>query len=405
MPASCYPTGTTIYVRDKAYDSLILFDGRNNNSFLIDMNGSVVHSWEYSGFPVKMINPVLNNGKKGDIICQQGSDVYVCEKLIIVDWQGKIVREWGSENASGVAQQNHGLKVLPNGNLLILAFCDSSFAELRARNIKDQVIYEVDKSGKIVWQWLSSEHIEELGFTGQKRDLLFSEKSRNRSSLFVINNINTIGENIWWDKGDERFNPDNIIFDSREGSFTAIIDKKTSKIVWEIGPDLSGSYDYSKQSFTGKIPRKLDMLCGQHNSQIIPRNLQGEGNLLIFDNQGAAGFPPIHQNMFPGSRVMEINPITLEIVWQYDASKNGLPLWHFYSSFVSTVKRLPNGNTLICEGMYGRIFQVTFEGEIVWEYINPHFGQWTDHDVDSGGSKSNYIFNAQVVPHDWVPQN
>jgi outer membrane protein assembly factor BamB len=136
---------------------------------------------------------------------------------------------------------------------------------------------------------------------------------------------------------------------------------------------------------------------------MIPEGLPGEGNILVFDNQGAAGFPPIYLNMFPGSRILEIDPTTEQILWQYDASCTGRPFWTFFSSFISSARRLPNGNTLICEGMNGRLFQVTTAGEIVWEYVNPHFGQWADHDVESGGSMSNWVFRAQPIPYDWVP--
>lgn len=404
MSVSVYPKGTTIHNKKKSYQSYTLFDGRDGQTYLIDMEGNLIHVWPYSGFPVEMINPALNSGRKGDILCQQGSDMYLCENLLIVDWMGHIIWKWGKEAPGGAAQQNHGLKILPNGNILCLVFRESTHSDLIARNIKDQAIYEIDRQGNIIWQWFSSDHIEELGFAGEKKRLLFSEKSRNRSSLFVLNNINTLGPNKWWDTGDQRFHPDNIIFDSREGCFTAIIDKSSGSVVWKIGPDLPGSYDYSKQCFIGKVPRALDMLCGQHNSHMIAKGLDGEGNILIFDNQGAAGFPPVYQNLFLGSRVLEIDPITAQIVWQYDASKNNLPLWYFYSSFVSSVHRLPNNNTLICEGMYGRIFQITPEGEIVWEYVNPYFGNWSDHDVESGGAQSNYIFRAQTIPFDWIPQ-
>jgi hypothetical protein len=100
---------------------------------------------------------------------------------------------------------------------------------------------------------------------------------------------------------------------------------------------------------------------------------------------------------------LEIDPVTQQILWQYDASCSGMPFWNFFSSFISSARRLPNGNTSICEGMHGRLFQVTPHGEIVWEYVNPIFGQWADHDVESGGSRSNWIFRAQVIPYDWVP--
>jgi len=54
-----------------------------------------------------------------------------------------------------------------------------------------------------------------------------------------------------------------------------------------------------------------------------------------------------------------------EIVWQYTGESSGRPVWSFFSSFVSSAQRLPNGNTLIDEGMNGRIFQITRDGDIV----------------------------------------
>lgn len=81
----------------------------------------------------------------------------------------------------------------------------------------------------------------------------------------------------------------------------------------------------------------------------------------------------------------------------------GRDYWTFYSSFISSARRLPNGNTLICEGMYGRIFQVTQSGETVWEYMNPIFGTQVLHGVHTGATATNWIFRAQPVPCEWVP--
>ena len=88
MSVSVYPKGTTIHNKKKSYQSYTLFDGRDGQTYLIDMEGNLIHVWPYSGFPVEMINPALNSGRKGDILCQQGSDMYLCENLLIVDWMG-----------------------------------------------------------------------------------------------------------------------------------------------------------------------------------------------------------------------------------------------------------------------------------------------------------------------------
>ena len=62
---------------------------------------------------------------------------------------------------------------------------------------------------------------------------------------------------------------------------------------------------------------------------------------------------------------------------------------------MSSAQRLPNGNTLITEGSDGRIFEVTVEHEIVWEYLSPYALK---------NRKTNMIYRAYRVPYEWVPQ-
>jgi hypothetical protein len=406
MPPSIFPTGVTIYFPERAYSSYVLFDGRDGKSYLIDMNGNDVKRWNYTGFPVEMIDPKLARGKLGHVFVQKEPDIFANETLLELDWNGKVVWEWGEKAPAGKAQQNHDQERLPNGNTLVLARITHIVPGLSKEPLADQVIYEVTLDGEIAWKWVSSEHIEELGFrTDKTKKLVLSKRMRPRSSLFVINNMQTLGPNKWHKGGDERFHPSNIMIDSREGNFISIIDRKTGKIVWRMGPDYPGAYDFSKRINTNQIPRPVNLISGQHDAHMIREGLPGAGNILVFDNQGSAGFPPVYLNLFQGSRILEINPKTKEIVWQYDASTSGKPYWTFFSSFISSARRLPNGNTLICEGMHGRLFQVTPEGEIVWEYVNPHYGEWADHDIASGGNLTNWIYRAQPIPYNWVPEN
>jgi outer membrane protein assembly factor BamB len=83
-----------------------------------------------------------------------------------------------------------------------------------------------------------------------------------------------------------------------------------------------------------------------------------DGNILVFDNRMGEG----------ASRVIELDPIAGEIVWEYPRSATS----DFYSRTRGTVQRFPNGNTLIGESNRGRVFEVTPEGEVVWEYRTPY---------------------------------
>jgi len=82
------------------------------------------------------------------------------------------------------------------------------------------------------------------------------------------------------------------------------------------------------------------------------------GNILIFDNGPLRGY----------SRVIELNPLTERIEWEY----TGKPDREFLSRAISSAQRLPNGNTLVCDGNNCRLFEVTPDKEIVWEFVNPY---------------------------------
>ena len=56
---------------------------------------------------------------------------------------------------------------------------------------------------------------------------------------------------------------------------------------------------------------------------------------------------------------------------------------------ISGAQRLKSGNTLICEGIWGRIFEVTKNNKLVWEYISPYFTS-----QDSKDPQSNCVFRA-----------
>ncbi len=80
--------------------------------------------------------------------------------------------------------------------------------------------------------------------------------------------------------------------------------------------------------------------------------------MLVYDNQG----------LIRRSTVLQIDPATSEVLWLYRGDGDD----PFYSVGAGSCQRLPNGNTLITESMMGRAFEVTPEGETVWEFYNPH---------------------------------
>jgi hypothetical protein len=406
---SIFPTGVTIYDPGRAYNMYVLFDGRDGKSYLIDMNGNEVKTWDRIGFPSEMLDPIVSGGERGHIFVQlsgtggHGPSIFNNAEVAELNWDGDLIWRWGEQAPGGAANQNHDQHRLPNGNTLLIATLRHPVKGFRSPMVADQCIYEVSREGKIVWRWVASEHLNEFGFTAEALNLIRSGFSITtaRAGFLTINNMKVLGPNRWYNSGDARFHPDNLMIDSREGNFIAIIEKRTGIIVWRLGPDYPDQRQSpTKRAFNTQLPRAVDQISGQHDAHLIPEGLPGAGNLLVFDNQGSAGFPPAYLSAFAGSRVLEMDPIRKEIVWQYTGEDSDRPLWSFSSTFISSARRLPNGNTLICEGMNGRIFQVTRNGEIVWEYVSPYFGR-----VTLGGRAvlTNWVYRAQPVPYDWAP--
>lgn len=197
-----------------------------------------------------------------------------------------------------------------------------------------------------------------------------------------------------------RFKPENIIFDCREANILAILDKETGKIVWRIGPDFNATPEL----------KKLGWIIGQHHFHMIPKGLPGEGNLMVFDNGGWGGYGVPNPSAPIGvknalrdySRVLEFNPVTLEVVWKLTPKELGHAVptdaSKFYSPYVSSAQRLPNGNTMVTEGSDGRVIEVTPDHEIVWEWISPYYTH------NEKGPKNNMIYRAYRYPYSYVPQ-
>ena len=401
----------TRYDPSKAYNDFVLFTGADKVTRLIDLDGNVVREWNYAGFPSYFIDPALAGGQRGHILVTLSTvnskgvgavpgrnNLDISKTIGEVDWDGKTVWQWGGDKApGGAAQQHHDWRRLPNGNTLILANLLHPVTGFAQPQVLDDVVYEINPKGETVWKWVASDHLEEFGFTPEQLKLV---RAAPTADYLHVNNLSVVGPNRWFDAGDKRFDPENLLFNSRNANFIAIIDKKTGKVVWTLGPNFPSSGEFASR---GKkpTPRPVDQISGQHDAHIIPAGLPGAGNLLVFDNQGEAGYPRASLNVTGGSRILEIDPVKKEIVWEYTGESSGAPGWTFRSSFISSARRLPNGNTLIDEGFDGRLFQVTPQGEIAWEYVSPYFGEFP-----SAGSKltSNWVYRAQPVPYEWAPE-
>ena len=427
MSATIFPTGVTIYNPEKCWSGYTILQAAERGALLIDMNGNEVRMWEgLQGFPNKMLPGGYVMGSLGERNPKYGLQDQT--DLVQVDWDGNIVWKFDKaeyvedpgEEPQWMARQHHDYQREGNtvgyyvpgsdpktnsGNTLILAHKNVHVPAISDKMLLDDVIYEVDWDGDIVWEWKVSDHFEELGFDAIARNLMYRDpnyytgfgNSHIAGDWVHTNSMSVLGPNKWYDAGDERFHPDNIIVDGREANIIFIISKATGKITWKLGPD----YDNSPEA------KAIGWIIGQHHAHMIPHTLPGGGNILVFDNGGWGGYDVPNPGAPTGvkaalrdySRVLEIDPVAMKIVWQYTPTEAGflapMDSNRFYSPFISGMQRLPNGNTLITEGSDGRVFEVTPDHKIVWEFVSPYKGKFVP---------MNMTYRAYRVPYEWVPQ-
>jgi len=378
-----YPTGTTIYKPEKCFNGYTLYPSSKPDvgALLIDMNGNVVKQWkDYKGFMVNLLpGGRILGGKVGRATSAFNHSVGA-DDVVQQDFDGNV--EWTFGRADEIevdgkkhwsARQNHDLvregcpvayyvpgmePLVDGGKTMMLSYRSGHWPEVTRDYLPRATrMIEVTWGGDIVWDWMPAEQFEQFGHSPAATD--------------------------------------------DRGTMLYIISHETGEIVWKIGPDYTHD------------PKLVEMgvLVGPHHAHVIPRGLPGEGNVLVYDNGGAGGFGDPNPGAPEGvwnalrdhSRVLEINPVTLDVVWEFTAETAGFPvmgedLSRFYSRYKSAAQRLPNGNTLITESHCGRIFEVTVDGEIVWEYTNPH------NLATREGLFFSDVFRGYRYPYEWVPQ-
>ncbi len=334
-------SGVIVYDRDRAYKGYNLYCSRVRPEVrLIDMQGNLVHVWTY---PPDSVNTwdhavMLGNG-----------DVVLIEKfkyLLRLDWDSNPV--WRNR-----MEVHHDVMPLADGTFYTIV---RDIREHRGLQVRFPAIVRLSADGLEIDRWSTYENWEEMGAVLDRRSFLDTvldsliatgnaaladEDLHKRPSLrkysrgnrvydyFHLNTISLLPETPL--AGDPRFRPGNLLVCFRNVNQIAILDGDSKEILWAWG---EGELEW---------PHHPTMLA--------------DGSILVFDNGVER----------KSSRVLEVDPETRRIEWQY----RGDPPGTFYTYEKGSAQRLPNGNTLISEGNEGRAFEVTRTGEIVWEWLSP----------------------------------
>ncbi|MCC6795942.1 MAG: hypothetical protein IT366_12565 [Candidatus Hydrogenedentes bacterium] len=305
--------------------SNLVVSGHAPEAVLIDMAGNVLHTWRCTldeAIPGYEKPPHVRDAARESwrraYLYPDGSLLAIFEgmALIKLDTGSKVV--W-----SYTAGCHHDMQVLPDGNIYVLT------SEARD-GVIDNGIALLDANGKelrrisLLDGFRNSVYAPLLAWLPIEGDLL------HVNTVNVMDGVNA--DHI------PAFAAGNLLISSLTLNTIAIVDFQSGTVPWAL---------------TG-------MTVAQHEPTLLQN-----GNILVFDNRGAG----------ETSRVLEIDPVTREVVWKHPEN-GGAP---FYSEWCGSVQRLPNGNTLITETDNGRAFEVSPEHKVVWEYINPN--QFDEKDV------------------------
>lgn len=371
----------------------------STDTHLVDVEGHIVHTWPSTlqaghGAYVLDDGTLLRAVKTGN-----GRPVQLAGGAVQrVALDGTVL--WDFRYDGPGVTSHHDLEMLPNGNVLIIAWEEKTEQEtLQAgRNplliedlpFRPDHIIEVRQTGPttgdIVWEWHVWDHLiqdfdpamDNFGDVAAHPELVDINFPIERPPAGDWNHCNTV-----------KYDPvhDVIVISARAQDELWIIDHSTTTAEaaghtggrFGKGGDLLYRWGNPVAYRAGGYGDQ--QLFGQHGTRVIAEGLPGAGNILMFNNEHPMGtavweiVPPRAPN-----GEFTIDPVTGRFgpeapVWRYSAPD-------IDSFIVSNAERLPNGNTLVCSGFQGYLFEVSPRGDRVWDYATGHRIVFQSHYVD-----------------------
>ena len=306
------------------HEGLNLFtSGHAQAAYLMDMRGQIIHEWTHDFFRVFPEHKGPRSGENIDFwrrahLFENGDLLAIYEGfgLIKLDKDSNLI--WA--NPLGF---HHDLFLGKNGEIYTLTHKAKVIPTIhKYEPVLEDFITILDPDGNVVREVSLLEAFQRSSFAS------FLDKMPRSGDIFHTNTIEVLdGSNV---ERSPIFKKGNVLISVLGMNVVAIVDMDTESVVW----GLSGQWKRQHQ------PTLLD-----------------NGHLLVFDNLGNRGM----------SKVVEIDPLTQQIVWLYEGTEENA----FRSRTCGSNQRLANGNTLITESDRGRAFEVTPDKRIVWEYYNP----------------------------------
>ena len=295
----------------------------DSNAQLVDMSGKVLHVWDageliFDHAELLPDGSVLGLSQEGGYVFKLGFDSRVV-------WKTKI-------------GAHHDLDVALNGDILVLTEGGVHLKQLHPRRPTiENWIQVLSAGGKAKGRVPLSRLLLSSGIPLERMKAVMARNVEEEGQgdgfdAFHANTIEVLRKDVLT-ADQQLLRKGQVLICLRHLNLVCVVDMKSERIVWSWG---------------------MDELDRPHQPSMLDN-----GDVLIFDNGSRRGF----------SRVLEVDPREGKIRWQYAAH----PREDFFTAASGGCQRLPNGNTLITESMTGRIFEVTRDGEVVWEFFSPLF--------------------------------
>ncbi|MGE5942993.1 MAG: aryl-sulfate sulfotransferase [Flavobacteriales bacterium] len=360
-----------VYKADKLENSLalVVLNG-GKSSYLVDKKGEILKVWD---FDIALGNDLelLPNGKllgifKATNLSFSFGGFGGIIRIINVD--GSIDWEFNYHSENYLA--HHDVEMLPNGNVLIIAW--ERILALDAQNMGIDVNHDIfteslievnPNNDQIVWEWHTKDHIvQDIDNTLPNYGIV-----KDNPQLINHNYVKNDNGNLMHINGIDYDPVKDVIYMSVNFySEVWVIDHSTTTLESSIheggtynkGGDLIYRFG-NPEAYDNTIGKRL--FYNNHFPNFLESNEIGAGNVLVFNNNYDAGQSTVHEFKMPVN--FELNS---------DADNEPLEVWNFtdtnlFNERISGAVRLKNGNTLICEGDYG-LWEVTPEKEVVWKY-------------------------------------
>jgi len=331
--------GVSVYDAKLAYDGLNLYNsGHAKEAGIMDMKGNILYKWIIKekdfisilhtiGVDVsKSKNEGFTHWRRVHLY-DNGDILALCDGQFMVKMDKDSNLLWLSSLGT-----HHHMQPIENGNIFVLMRRIGMVPWVnRDQPVLVDFIAVLNPEGEMIKAFSLLNCFKNSSYSS------LLDRMPRQNELFHTNTLQIFNGNL--SNVSTLFKKGNILISVLYLNTIAIIDPDKKQVIWALEGSENGLW------------------FGMHEPMLLEN-----GNILIFDNNWRA------EGVISKSKVIEFNPLTKEVVWQYKGDKEN----PFFSRTCGTNQRLPNGNTLITESDNGRAFEVTREGKIVWEYVTPH---------------------------------